>query len=428
MSTLIPMISSKDYYSRASQIYNSKALKRELAMQPVAVKKLIYPVVFSSMALVAIMATTAYSEPRGNLEISNESRSGTIGLVLTDIRYALHETPENNECPDGLQFNEISQFKQLPDQHERLKKWTTFQNRGPNGENANFSPMAVEDPLPFRELQTTIGHGFNLQNKGDEGLSAKTCPAETFTSQEGRVVTNQMARVLGCVMGWRTTGFMAEFYSDEIETNPLNRHLIEITGVDDMLNDASVEVTLYKGRDRLVLTGSGSYIPDLSHRVDYRFPQYIFKTSGRIENGVLITDPIPLARLPLYWVQITGERNIRDMQLRLELTDDGAEGYMGGYEVIDTWWNMHSKGPGVGSDVGRFSPAGLYRAALRYADGYPDPDTGQCTAISTMYKVSAVRAIIVHDESDQSRPGLMVEHDKMQDKWHSTDVTEVNNR
>jgi hypothetical protein len=70
-----------------------------------------------------------------------------------------------------------------------------------------------------------------------------------------------MARVLGCVQGWRKTGFMAEFYSKEVETSPINRHLIEISGVDDENNDADVLVTIYKGRDRLVRTAAGSFIP-----------------------------------------------------------------------------------------------------------------------------------------------------------------------
>ena len=189
---------------------------------------------------------------------------------------------------------------------------------------------------------------------------------------------------------------MAEFYSDEIETSPINRHLVEVTGVDNETNDPSVEVAIYKGRDRLVRTASGSFIPFISNRVDERFPQFMFKTRGKIVDGVLTTEPIPLARLPLNVIQIPGERQIHDLRLRLKLSANGAEGFLGGYENLNAWWAMHSKGPGVGSDIGSFSPAGLYRAARRYADGIPDPATGECGAISVTYKVSAVRALIVH--------------------------------
>ena len=112
-----------------------------------------------------------------------------------------------------------------------------------------------------------------------------------------------------------------------------------------------------------------------------------------------------MARLPLIQIQMIEERHIHDLTLRLKLTPSGAEGFLaGGYEDLATWWNNHSKSPG--SDVGKYSPAALYRAVHRYADGYPDPVTGQPTAISVAYQVSAVRALIVH--SDQQQAGVFV--------------------
>ena len=346
-------------------------------------------------ALLSVTSSPGTSHPAG----PGQEPSDKIGLVLTDWRFALHETPEKSECPAGLQKGEAEQFKAEPDHLTQLKNFGGFQNRGRNGENANHTPMAVEDALPFSELKTTVGYGLNLDGTADGQATSKSCKHEKFTSREGERVDNQMARVVACVMGWRTTGFMAEFYSDEVETSPINRHLIEITSVDDATNDPSVEVALYKGRDRLVRSASGNFIPFISHRVDERFPQYVFKTRGKIVDGVLMSDPIPLARLPLNIVQIPGERRIRDLRLRLKLTETGADGVLAGYEDVDAWWAMHSKGPGVGSDIGAFSPAGLYRAARRYADGFPDAATGECTAISVTYKVTAVRALIIHSGS-----------------------------
>jgi hypothetical protein len=142
----------------------------------------------------------------------------------------------------------------------------------------------------------------------------------------------------------------------------------------------------------------------MSHRIDERFPQFMLKTHGKIVDGVLITDPIPFARLPLVQIQMTGERDIRDFSLRLKLTPTGADGLLGGYELLDSWWNNHSKSPG--SDPGLYSPAGLYRALYRYGDGYPDPATGKPTAISVAYQVSAVRALIVHPA--HQAPGVVV--------------------
>jgi hypothetical protein len=361
------------------------------------------PVVVSLPCWLGLQAVASYSVAAPMPQSAPSGR--TIGLVLTDWRYALHETPGLEECPDGLQPSEVLQFKAQADPVGHLQKFGgTTQNRGPNGENANYSPLAVDDPIPFKELKTRLGYGFNLDGTTDGRATSNTLAHEKFTSPEGEQVDNQMARVVGCVQGWRKNGFMAEFYSKEVETAPTNRHLIEITGVDDETNDPSVEVTLYKGRDRLVRMASGGFIPFMSHRVDVRFPQFVLRTHGKIVNGVLITEPIALARLPLLQIQIPEERRIRAMTLRLKLTPAGAEGLLGGYEDLAAWWNNHSKSPG--SDVGRYSPAALYRALHRYADGYPDPASGQATAISVAYQVSAVRAMIVHPA--HSPPGTIV--------------------
>jgi hypothetical protein len=345
-----------------------------------------------------MIALAGYSVRAGSLpdpHVTVMDQNKTIGLVLTDWRYALYQTPAKEECPDGLQAGAVEQFKAFPDPLNHLREiGGTFETRGPNGENPNFSPLKVSDPLPFKDLKTNVGYGFNLDGTGDGHATTRTLAHEKFTSPEGERVDNQMARVVGCVQGWRKTGFMAEFYSKEVETSPVNRHLIEITGVDDPTNDPDVEVFLYKGLDRLVRTASGPFTPYMSHRIDSRFPQYIFHTHGRIVDGVLITDPIPFARLPLLQIELVSERHIRELRLRLKLTPTGAEGFVGGYEDLDSWWNTHSKGPG--SDVGKYSPVGLYQALNRYADGYPSPTTGRATAISVTYQVSAVRALIVH--------------------------------
>jgi hypothetical protein len=47
----------------------------------------------------------------------------------------------------------------------------------------------------------------------------------------------------------------------------------------------------------------------------------------------------------------------------------------------------------IGVDCPTFS-----QAVHRYADGYPDPATGKCTAISTAFDIEAVPAFIIHPE------------------------------
>ena len=323
-------------------------------------------------------------------------QSGTIGLVITGWHHALQETPGvTAECPAGLNAGDVANGKAQANYQELRNKYGHSFNRGPNGEISSYVPMAVVDPIPFSELRTKVGYGLNLDGTADGRATPRTCAHEKFTSPEGVAVDNQIARVLGCTKGWRKGGFSDEFYNEEIFSNPTNRILIEVSGVDDEKNDLDVSVVIYKGVDRLSKDQTGQYIPLLTQRVDTQLPEFISRTHGRIVDGVLITQSIPLARFPLRWISATGERRIHDLQLRIPLDGPRPTGMLAGYEDLKVWWNMQ-KAHSIAVYSGNLSPASEYRAAHRYADGLPDPKTGQCTAISAAYRINTVRAFIVH--------------------------------
>jgi hypothetical protein len=352
----------------------------------------------ASLAMLAPLAAAADAAP------ANPAAPRTIGLALTDWSYALVETPgAKEECSLGLQAGEVAQFKAQKDFMEHRQKFGgTFENRGPNGEKGNFSPMVVQDPLPWSELVTRRGIGMNLDGTSDGHATPRSCQHEKFSNDQGEPVDNQLARVIGCIQGFRTSGMTGTFYRSEVPNFTFNRHLIEITGVDDMRNDPDVQVSIYKGIDQLVRTAGGdTFVPYTSQRIDVRFPQFTMKTRGRIVDGVLITEPIPYARFPIRETSNIGERRMHDLRLRLKLTADGAEGLLAGYEDKAAWWNIKSKG--VTPELDKYSPAGMYRALQRYADGYPDPATGQCTAISATYNIKAVPVIIVHPPGREQR-------------------------
>jgi hypothetical protein len=321
----------------------------------------------------------------------------TIGLVLTSWDHALFESPEMKECPGGLQPSEADQMYARKDSAQILRKFGGIGLRGPNGESNRQFPLLTEDVLPFSELQTTVGYGMNLDGTPDGKATPKTCAHEKFTSPEGEKVDNQMARVLGCTYGWRKDGFNKSFMGREFELLHGNRILVEITGVNDERNDPDVQIAIYKGLDRLVSTAPGKYVPFLNQRIDARQPRFTHRTRGKIVDGVLITDPIPRADFSVTWLTVPAERRLKDLRLKLKLTDTGGEGYFGGYEDMKIWWNLFAKTAAL-PDAGKFSASGLYRAMVRYADGFPEPATGQCTAISAQYKVTAVRALIPHTQ------------------------------
>src|SRR5437016_4892532 len=120
------------------------------------------PLLVSTICMAGLMAF-ALSAPNARAAsdagTSNPATSRTIGLALTDWRYALYETDYGKEeCPDGVQPGERKQFEAMKDLGDHLTKvGGNYQTRGPNGETGDNNPLLVEDPIPFHELKTTKG-------------------------------------------------------------------------------------------------------------------------------------------------------------------------------------------------------------------------------------------------------------------------------
>ena len=328
----------------------------------------------------------------------------TIGLVLTQEEPGHWETPgAREECPDGLQFTEKDNWDALKKEarDDLNEKFGHRWNRGPNGENSTTLPWAVKDSLPFREVQSKIAYGFNLDGTTDGRESTRTCSHQKFQGPNGEAgIDNQLYRVMGCAKGWRTGGAASTYRIMEFPTYSANRILIEVSKVDDEVNDDDVDVGIYKGLDTLLKDSHGDFLPNLTQRIDARYP-VIAKTRGSIKDGVLSIESVDFARFPMRWNVVTGSRNWYDLRVRLKFSETGAVGIMGGYQDLENYWLMYRRGLTISVDNSAWSPPSMYAASLRLADGRRDPTTGKCTAISSVLKVSAVRTFIVHPSEDE---------------------------
>ena len=175
-----------------------------------------------SIAVVASVATRA-------ADVGPALAEKTIGLVLTTELPGHWETPDSKEeCPDGLQYTDKDNWDALSEsvREERANNFGHRYHRGPNGENSTAVPWAIKDPLPFRESQSKIGVGFNLDGTNDGSATSQTCAHQKFQSPDGsRVVDNQLYRVLGCTTGWRVGGAAAGYRMMEFPQYPQNRSL-----------------------------------------------------------------------------------------------------------------------------------------------------------------------------------------------------------
>lgn len=339
-------------------------------------------------ALLATGATAAAAELQ---EGGSPLRNGTIGYVLTGKKWSVYETEGGaTECPQGFNDGPREQFKQL---FSDGKKRTIIEAQLKR-EGEQWHPTTEPDGFRFLEAQGNTSYGLNLDGK---------VGPEDFQSPEGEQgIDNQLYRVIGCIAQYRTGGTFNHFENLFMSSYEDARILIELTQVDDLTNDDDVTVTFYRGSDRILQDATGEgFVPGGTQRVDYRWgKQFITELKGRISDGVLTTEPVDRALLP--WgvtFNTSGYHVLRGMQLRLKLQPTEAEGLIAGFvdvaafnHHVNTSWSTHHH------SYGQLSSPSQYRALRRLADGYPDAETGENTAISGAISAKFVQVYIVHPE------------------------------
>lgn len=311
-----------------------------------------------------------------------------IGYALASARWAIYQTEDGKaECPNGYNEGPREQFKAL------WPNGGTVEHTQLAYESMVRYPMDKEVQFPYREASGKTGIGLNLDGK---------VGPKDFTSPAGEQgIDNQLFRAIGCTRLFRTPdGTYAHFTNMWVREFNFNRILLEITNVDSLENDDAVDVTLYRGRDRLMSDATGANImPGGSNRVDDQFGQkFVHRLKGKITNGVLTTEPTDVYWPWAVFFNRPAGYDMRGLRFSLKLTPEKAEGLVGGYADVDSWaqqliraWSTHH------SSYGGLSQPSLYPVMRRLADGYPD-ENGQNTAISSALTVQMVQVFIQHGD------------------------------
>jgi len=317
----------------------------------------------------------------------------TIGYVMTSLYWSIYQTPDGKkECPKGFNDGPREQYAVL---FPAGKKRTVIDTQL-KLESETWFPSSAPDPTPFHEATGRVSYGMNLDGK---------IGPNDFLSPDGEAgIDNQLYRALGCIIGFRgPDGVEFIFEQKEIRDSRFNRMMIELTDVDDPVNDDDVTVTFYRGLDRLLTDASGNRaMPGGSQRIDARFgKRFITRMRGKIADGVLSTEPVDELTLP--WTTLDGPPTeiIRDARFRLRLTPTSAEGMIGGYADVDSWYRLMLRNDSTHHlSNGQISGISLYKALRRLADAHPDPNTGAMTAISAALDAKLVQVFIQHPQGD----------------------------
>jgi hypothetical protein len=300
----------------------------------------------------------------------------SIAYVATNLSWALQSTPGMAECPRGLNDGVREQFKLLfPQSDGRQREFEDTQLRR---QIESYHPTVAPDALPFLEGEGPVAPGLDLD--GAQG-------PEDFTSPDGRTgIDNQMHRVLGCIANYRAPDGPIRFFEDEMVLREnYNRIIVHLDGVDSLEDDAAVDVMIFRGRDKVLVDAGGlKALPGGTQRIDTRWgSRYIRHTRGRIEQGVLTTEPVDLL-YPWDAFYMPTDQYMWAARLRLTLTPESADGLVAGYTDVETWymhmlrnWSAHYQ------SYGKSSGPSIYKAMRRLADAVPDPETGANRGISS---------------------------------------------
>lgn len=344
----------------------------------------------------------------------------TLGFVIPSWLTAMYETKYYDECPDGLAIgNDELWWKGLsPMDRDKLTNGGDLEPvdpprrpmsvlRGPNKEDVCWMPEIVKDP-PLRVIKGKYGYGFNLDGTENGEATANTCKHEKFVTPDGTTkVDNQMYRILGCIYGWRKGEYVESHADRERRDSSVGMILIEVTDVDDEMNDPDVSVGFYTTRDPLHKDSTGGILPYGSYRI-VETKEYGTIAKGKIVDGKLITEATD-TRLPLYAHQVTATMLIKGLRMELPVAarPDGKPqaGMIGGYHDFENWYNDYIRRMESVLVTGQWSCPAVYVAAKELADGYPDPETGKCTAISTAMNIEALPAFVIRPEVKAAQAG-----------------------
>jgi hypothetical protein len=341
----------------------------------------------STGSLAAIIAGLGLAIGGASIARAEEGalRDGAIGYTITHKNFAVWTSADGKtECPQGYNHGPREQFKALyPD-------GGNFAQTQLEREAEIVLPDTTPEPkLFYREPVVKTGLGLNLDGKVDEN---------DFMSPEGEQgIDNQMYRVVGCTESYRgPDGSVRFFIQDYMRKFNWNRWIIELTNVDDLANDSDVTVNLYRGLDELTYDAAGNFASGGTQRVDTKWgKEFIYKTSGKIEGGVLTTTPIDI-RFPESLQRGFPYQSVREWRVKLRLTEDGAEGLMAGYLELDRWHrSLFQQWPTHNRSYGAEALPSQYRALRRHADAYPN-EKGENTHISTAWEVRFSQAFILH--------------------------------
>lgn len=345
-------------------------------------------------------------EPARLIPVSATTSGRSKSFVLSWFGYA-HDVSDD-QCPTIAAKPTLDDYYRLMPKEEADKERIANAKSGVSDTRMGFrGPMRLDiakipgivadpgNPAP----QTKIARGLNLD--GDDGSGRPPAGIRkhvNYVSADGRTtgIDNQMYTVEGCIPGFQgRKGFFAQFANGQMRDGLL-AIVMEVVGIDNDQNDDNIEVAFATSLDPMAKNAAGDDIlGDYTFRLTDKpqFTHYFTRLKGRIENGVIVTDPVNKFSLYLGNFGTPNELILDSARLRLEILPNGRlKGLLGGYT---DWRPIMSSYTGAAAEtICNCQLPALYNAFRREADGMRDPVSGEYNGISVAYDIEGVPVFI----------------------------------
>lgn len=248
---------------------------------------------------------------------------------------------------------------------------------------------AIVTALAFtRTAEGGVAPGFDLDSRVSNGSDIESCGKKDFVDAEGRQgVDNQLAVLVPEVeklVGNAVDGLVQGAINDGQLVI-----LMEMTGVDDLVNDPCVGLAVQVGQKRVPSLGTDGVIE--AYQTFELDPEAERGTveGARIENGVLTTGPFEVA-VPLAIFDVSFTLHLHDARFRFTIDEEGMmHGHLGGGIVPTEITEGVKEGAGLEDLIPQI------RVVLESStDLELDEDSGKCQQLSAALEFKGVPAFI----------------------------------
>jgi hypothetical protein len=234
--------------------------------------------------------------------------------------------------------------------------------------------------------------GFDLDSRDGGGTEPGTCPHDDFEAPDGTPgIDYGLWSFLSLYEPLQKSQLVDSVVSSAVKNGEMSI-VMELGGVDDLVNDDEVTVQIFSTEDSPLVGTDGEVLPNgtLAVHPDTKFHSTI--ATGQIKDGVLEAGPFDVSIK--FFIQIVDANMLlTDSRIRLTLGNGTASGILSAHwsvaqidEIIGTPTTQN--GNAAGFDYTEFL------AAMVAADAGYDEESGECTSFTTIFRLEAVTAFL----------------------------------